>query len=53
MKRTLLAPPLASKLDPGSEQFQKNRDDVLEQLTVIDGLLDEAEAGGGKNQWTG
>jgi acetyl-CoA carboxylase carboxyltransferase component len=48
MKRTLLAPPLASKLDPGSEQFQKNRDDVLEQLAVIDGLLDEAEAGGGQ-----
>ena len=48
MKRTLLAPPLASKLDPGSEQFQQNRDDVLEQLAVIDGLLDEAEAGGGQ-----
>jgi len=48
MKRTLLAPPLASKLDSGSEQFQKNRDDVLEQLAVIDGLLDEAEAGGGQ-----
>jgi acetyl-CoA carboxylase carboxyltransferase component len=48
MKRTLLAPPLASKLDTGSEQFKKNRDDVLEQLAVIDELLDEAEAGGGE-----
>jgi acetyl-CoA carboxylase carboxyltransferase component len=48
MKRTLLAPPLASKLDTGSEQFKKNRDDVLEQLAVIDELLDEAEAGGGQ-----
>jgi acetyl-CoA carboxylase carboxyltransferase component len=48
MKRTLLAPPLASKLDTGSKQFKKNRDDVLEQLAVIDELLDEAEAGGGE-----
>jgi acetyl-CoA carboxylase carboxyltransferase component len=47
MKRTLLAPPLASTLDTSSEQFQKNRIDMLEQLAVIDGLLDEAEAGGG------
>jgi acetyl-CoA carboxylase carboxyltransferase component len=44
----LLAPPLASKLDTTSEQFLKNRSDMLEQLTVIDGLLDEAEAGGGQ-----
>ena len=48
MKQVLLAPPLASALDTSSEQFQKNREDMLEQLVVIDGLLDEAEAGGGE-----
>jgi acyl-CoA carboxylase subunit beta len=48
MKRSLLAPPLASNLNPASEQFLKNRADMLEQLEVIDGLLDEAEAGGGQ-----
>ena len=45
--RTLVAPPLPSGVDTGSEQFEQNRADVLEQLAVIDGLLDEAEAGGG------
>jgi acetyl-CoA carboxylase carboxyltransferase component len=48
MKRTLLAPPLVSTLNTSSEQFQKNREDVLEQLAVIDDLLDQAEAGGGQ-----
>jgi acetyl-CoA carboxylase carboxyltransferase component len=48
MKRTLLAPPLASTLDTTSEQFEKNKQDVLEQLVVIDDLLDQAEAGGGQ-----
>jgi acetyl-CoA carboxylase carboxyltransferase component len=48
MKQALLAPPLASTLDVSSEQFHKNRADMLEQLSVIDGLLDEAEAGGGE-----
>src|SRR5665811_2604787 len=48
MKQVLLAPPLTSTLDTSSELFQKNRDDMLEQLDVIDGLLDEAEAGGGE-----
>jgi acetyl-CoA carboxylase carboxyltransferase component len=48
MKRTLLAPPLASTLNTASEQFQKNREDMLEQLAVIDDLLDQAEAGGGQ-----
>ena len=47
MERTLLAPPLSSAVDAGSEAFQKNRADVLEQLAEIDTLLDEAEAGGG------
>lgn len=45
--RTLLAPPLPSVVDPGAEGFRQNRADVLEQLAVIDGLLDEAEGGGG------
>ena len=48
MKPTPLAPPLSSRLDTTSEQFQRNRADMLEQLAVIDGLLDEAEAGGGQ-----
>ena len=47
MERTLLAPPLPSALDTGSEAFRRNRDDVLEQLAEIDTLLGEAEAGGG------
>jgi acyl-CoA carboxylase subunit beta len=45
--RTLLAPPLRSTIDTGSEQFRRNREDALEQLAEIDDLLDEAEAGGG------
>ena len=48
MKRTPLAPPLVSRLDTASEQFHRNRADMLEQLELIDGLLDEAEAGGGQ-----
>jgi acetyl-CoA carboxylase carboxyltransferase component len=48
VKPTPLAPPLSSRLDTASEQFQRNRADMLEQLAVIDGLLDEAEAGGGQ-----
>jgi acyl-CoA carboxylase subunit beta len=48
MKRTPLSPPLASRLDTASEQFKKNRSDMLEQLVEIDALLDEAEAGGGQ-----
>jgi acetyl-CoA carboxylase carboxyltransferase component len=47
MMPTLLAAPLRSTLDTTSEAFAKNREDVLEQLTVIDGLLDEASEGGG------
>ncbi len=47
MTMPLLAPPLPSALDTGSEEFRRNRQDMLEQLEVIDGLLDEAEAGGG------
>jgi acetyl-CoA carboxylase carboxyltransferase component len=47
MSRSLLAPPLPSTIDSDSEAFRQNRADVLEQLEVIDGLLDEASAGGG------
>ena len=50
MERTLLAPPLVSSVDTGSEIFTRNRDDVLEQLAEIDVLLDEAEAGGGPDR---
>ncbi|QGG94071.1 acyl-CoA carboxylase subunit beta [Actinomarinicola tropica] len=48
MRSPLLAPPLPSGVDTTSEQFAKNRADVLEQLEVIDQLLAEAEAGGGE-----
>lgn len=47
MRSALLAPPLPSTVDTSGEQFHKNRDDVLEQLAVIDQLLAQAEAGGG------
>jgi len=44
----LLAAPLTTSVDTRSDRFVKNRDDMLEQLAVIDGLLDDAEAGGGE-----
>ena len=47
MSRSLLAPPLPSSFDIGSERYEQNRSDTLEQLEVIDGLLAEAKAGGG------
>jgi len=50
MKPTLLAEPLASTLDTTSDAFDRNRADLLEQLAVIDGLLDDAEAGGGPSR---
>ncbi|SDE52798.1 Acetyl-CoA carboxylase, carboxyltransferase component [Blastococcus fimeti] len=48
MARSLLAPPLPSSVDPGSESFRQNRADMLEQLAVLDELLDQAAAGGGE-----
>jgi acyl-CoA carboxylase subunit beta len=48
MKQVLLAPPLVSSLNTASDEYQKNRADMLEQLDVIDHLLDQAEAGGGE-----
>ena len=50
MKPTMLAAPLRSTLDTASDAFAANRADMLEQLAVIDGLLDEAEAGGGPSR---
>jgi acetyl-CoA carboxylase carboxyltransferase component len=47
MPHPALAPPLPSHLDTTSDAFVQNRADLLEQLAVIDGLLDEASAGGG------
>ncbi|MEE2778197.1 MAG: carboxyl transferase domain-containing protein [Acidobacteriota bacterium] len=41
-------PALQSTLDVRSEQFQKNRDDVLEQLAAIDDLLGQVSEGGGE-----
>jgi len=43
----LLAPALPSSLDTRSESFARNRADMVEQLTEIEQLLDEAGAGGG------
>ncbi len=48
MRSPLLAPPLPSNVDTTSEQFAKNRADMLEQLAVIDELLAHAAAGGGE-----
>jgi acetyl-CoA carboxylase carboxyltransferase component len=39
---------LTSNLDTRSEVFQKNRTDMLEMLTEIDGLLEEVAQGGGE-----
>ena len=47
MHRALLAPPLPTSLDTASATFATNRDDMLEQIDVIDYLLDQADAGGG------
>ena len=43
---------LRSKLDTGSEQFARNRDDMLEQLSEIDKLNLEAAEGGGERSMT-
>ena len=43
----LVAPPLRTNLDARTETFRENREAMLDKLAVIDGLLDEAEAGGG------
>ncbi len=48
MKRSLLAPPLRSALDPSSETFRSNRAAMVEQLAEIEDLLDQAASGGGE-----
>jgi acyl-CoA carboxylase subunit beta len=47
MQPPLLAPPLRSRIDPRSPEFQENRAGMLERLEEIERLLDQAEAGGG------
>ena len=41
-------PVLQSRLDIRSEQFVKNRDDMLTKLAFLDGLYEEAARGGGE-----
>ena len=40
-------PILESKLDLRSEDYQRNRGDMLEMIETMDGLLEEAGRGGG------
>jgi acetyl-CoA carboxylase carboxyltransferase component len=47
MPSVLHAPPLASRLDVRSPEYEENRRAMLEKLAEIDQLLDQAEAGGG------
>ena len=42
MQSSILAPPVRSRLDPRSPEFQENRTVMLEKLAEIDQLLDEA-----------
>ena len=48
MTRGLLAPSLGTAVDPVDGVFRANRADMLEQLAEIEGLLDQAAAGGGE-----
>ena len=47
MKKENISPKIQSNLDIKSEQYQKNKDMMLEKLKFLDGLLDLAEIGGG------
>jgi len=47
MNPTLIAPPLKSRLDTRSAEYEENRAWMLEKLEEISKLHDEAEAGGG------
>ena len=47
MKPSLLAPPLRSRLDPRTTEFQENREAMLGKLAELEDLLDQAELGGG------
>ncbi len=45
-------PVLGSKLDTRTDAFQQNRKDMLELISVMDGLLEEAAQGGGEEATT-
>ena len=47
MKKENIAPKIKTNLDTKSDQYQKNKDMMLEKLSFLDGLLDLAEIGGG------
>jgi len=47
MKKENISPKIQSNLDTKSEQYQKNKEMMLEKLKFLDGLLDLAEIGGG------
>ena len=47
MKNTLLAPPLETKIDKNSEEFNQYKEAMLEKLDGIEDLLDFVELGGG------
>ena len=47
MQKENISPKIQSNLDTKSEQYQKNKDMMLEKLKFLDGLLDLAEIGGG------
>jgi acetyl-CoA carboxylase carboxyltransferase component len=47
MRPSELASPLSSNLNARTPEYEENRKAMLEKLEEIDGLLDEAEAGGG------
>ena len=40
-------PTLTSRLDPQSDQFRQNRDDMIAALAEVEGILQRAAAGGG------
>ena len=47
MKSKNIAPVIKSNLDTRSQEYQKNKEMMLEKLKFLDGLLDLAEIGGG------
>ena len=47
MKKENISPKIITNLDTKSDQYQKNKDMMLEKLSFLDGLLDLAEIGGG------
>ena len=47
MKSKNIAPVIKTNLDTRSQEYQKNKEMMLEKLKFLDGLLDLAEIGGG------